>query len=211
MKRLGAASGIVYSVFVAVGLILLFGAEIDQKTDQEILSHYADSGNRTLGIVGFMLVTVGVLFFLWFLSTLQSRLASVEPEPRTYSVLAFGAGVSAAALLVGAVAVMTGTHFAVELASEFVVDPNLARFAISTSYLFLFGSVLVNVVLVIVTSVQALRTAVLPNWVGWAGFAAVVLAVVEAFLLPVFVVPVWVVVVSVVLMVNGPTSDPQAT
>ena len=39
----------------------------------------------------------------------------------------------------------------------------------------LMGSVLVNGVLVIATSVLALRTAVLPNWLGWVGFAAVVL------------------------------------
>ena len=207
MKRLGApASGIVYAVLVVVGIILLVGAQLDTKADQEILSHYADSGKRTGELVGFILVTAGVLFFIWFVATLRSRLRSIEPEPKTLSALAFGAGVTAAALLIGAAAVIVATSTAVEFSDEFVVDPNLARFALSTGYLLLTGAVLVNCVLVVATSVLALRSAVFPNWLGWFGFAAVVLAVGEAFLLPVFVIPVWAVVVSVVLMGRSPAS-----
>jgi hypothetical protein len=196
-------------VFVVVGIFLLIIGEVDTKTDQEIVSHYGDSANRTQEIVGFILVTVGVLFFLWFVSTLRSRLEFVEPEPRTLSPLAFGAGVAAAALLIGAAAAFAGTSFAAEIVNEFVVDPNLARFSDSTGYLLLTGSVLVNCVLVIATSVLALRTAVLPNWLGWVGFAAVVLAVLEAFLAPVFLIPVWVLIVSVVLMMPTSTSHTQ--
>lgn len=210
MKRLGApASGIVYAVLVVVGTLLLVLAAIDTKTDQEILSHYGDSGKRTGEIVGFILVTVGALFFLWFLSTLRSRLRSGEPEPKTLSALVFGAGVAASALLIGGAAVIAGTSFAAEFSSDFVVDPNLARFAVIIGFLFLIGSALVNSALVIATSVLALRTAAFPNWLGWVGFAAVVLAVVEAFLLPVFVIPVWVVVVSVVLMARSPATHSQ--
>ncbi len=200
MKRIGApASGIVYAVLVVVGLFLLVIAQIDGKTDQEILSHYADGGNRTGETIGFILVVVGVLFFLWFASELRSRLRAAESDPGTLSTLAFGAAVAGGALLVGAAAFFGGMSLAVDISSNFEVDPDLARFAVVGGYGFLIGSVLVNLVLVAATSVLALRTTVLPNWLGWAGFAAVVLAVVEVFLLPVFVVPVWVLVVSVVL------------
>lgn len=208
-ERWAPASGIVSAVLVVVGIFLLVAEQIDEDTDEEILSYYAESGNRTGEIVGFILVTVGVMFFLWFLSTLRSRLSSVEPEPRTLSTLGFGAGSTAAALLVGAGALLVGTSFAAELSSRFVVDPNLARFVVITGYAFLTGSVLVNLVLVITTSVLALRTAALPTWLGWVGFAAVVLAIVEVFLLPVFVIPVWVLVVSVVLIMPTPVDHPQ--
>ena len=211
MKKFGdSASGIVYAVLAVVGIFLLIQESITEATDEEILSHYADSGNRTGEIVGFILVTVGVMFFLWFLSVLRSRLGSIEHEPGTLSTLAFGAGVTAAGLLVGTAALLVGTSFATELSSDFVVDPNLARFAVSTGFVLLFGSVLVSFALVIATSVLALRTKVLPNWLGWVGFAAVVLAIVESILLPVFVIPAWVVVVSIVLMKGTPTSRPQA-
>jgi len=211
MKRLGApASGIVYAVLVVVGTILLVQESIDEDTDEQIRSYYADSGNRDTETVGFFLVAVGVLFFLWFISVLRSRLSSAEPEAKSLSSLAFGAGSTAAALLIGAAVFLAGTSWAVEIDNDFVVDPNQARFAVTTGYVLLMGAVLVNCVVVMATSVLALRTAVLPNWLGWVGFAAVVLAIVEVFLLPVFIIPVWVVVVSVVLMAGTSTSQLQA-
>lgn len=211
MKRVGApASGIVHAVLVVVGILLLVQESIDTNTDEQIRSYYADSGNRNAEIVGFFLVVLGVLFFLWFISVLRSRLSSAEPEPATLSFLALGAGSTAAALLIGAAVLLAGTTWAVEIDSDFVIDPNQARFAVTTGYVLLIGAVLVNCLVVIATSVLALRTAVLPDWLGWAGFAAVVLAIVEMFLLPVFIIPVWVLVVSVVLMMGTSTSRFQA-
>ena len=204
------ASGVVYAVLVVVGMLLLVQESIDDRTDEQIRSYYTDSGNRTTQIVGFFLVAVGVLFFLWFISVLRSLLSSAEPEAKVLSTLAFGAGSTAAALLTVAAALLAGTSWAVEIATDFVVDPNQARFVVTTGYVLLMGAVLVNCVLVIATSVLALRTSVLPNWLGWAGFAVVVLAIAEAFLLPVFIIPVWVVVVSVVLLVGTSTSQIQA-
>lgn len=209
MKRLGAASGIVSAVLVVVGIILLVQEQIDDDADEQIRSYYADGGNRSTQIVGFFLVALGTLFFLWFLSVLRSRLVASEPGPKTLSALAFGAGSAAAALLVGAVAVLAGTAWTVEISNDFVVDPNLARFGATTGYLLLMGAVLVELALVIATSVLALRTDGLPSWLGWVGFVAVVLAVVEALLLPVFVIPAWVLVVSVVLLMGPPAGRPE--
>lgn len=201
MKRFQAPmSGIVYAVLSVVGILLLVIAEPDSKTDEEVLSHYADSGNRAAEIIGFVLVSVGVVFFLWFLSTLRGRLQSFEPEPRTLSALGFGAGVAAAALSICSAALLAGVSFAVEYSSGFVVDPNAARYAVIVGYVLLVGSLLVNCVVVATTSALALRTPVLPSWLGWAGVAAVVLGIAESFVLPIFVIPLWVVIVSVVLM-----------
>ena len=203
------ASGIVYAVLFVVGIFLIVQEGIDTRSDQEILSYYADGGS-TGEMVGLLLVAVAVLFFLLFVSTLRNRLRSVELEPKSLSTLASGAGVTSAALLIGSGALLVSTSFAAEFISGFVVDPNVVRFAFGTGVLFLMGSVLVNGVLVIATSVLALRTAVLPNWLGWVGFAAVVLAVVEALLLPIFAIPVWISVVSVVLIVRTPTEATEA-
>ena len=68
----------------------------------------------------------------------------------------------------------------------------------------------INCVLIAATSTFALRTDVLPMWLGWVGFAAIVLAIVESFLLPVFVIPVWVIVTSIVTMRSAPSPDLQA-
>jgi hypothetical protein len=208
-RRVAPASGIVFAILYVIGEFILVEEQIDEGTNDEILAYYADSGNRTGQLVGFFLATVGVLFFLSFVVTLWSRLRSVEHEPRTLSSLALGAGVVAAGLLIGAVAMLAGTSFTVEYVEDFAVDADLARFSIMVGFLFLIGSVLVNCALIVTTSMLALRTEVLPNWMAWVGFGAVALAVVEAFLLPLFVIPVWVVFVSVLLIMRTPTSDPS--
>ncbi len=210
MKRLAApASGIVYAVLAVVGTILLVREEIDGATDDEILTYYDDGGNRALENIGVTMMLVGTMAFLWFLSTLWSRLRAAAGESRILADLAFGAGVVAAALYVGAALLLNATAATTEISSKFVVDPNLARFAVSTGFVFLVGSTLFNCVLIVTTSVLALRTDGFPKWLGWVGFAAVVLAIAEAFLLPVFVVPLWVVVVSIVMIRSTPATGPS--
>lgn len=204
------AAGIVYAVLSVVGMLLLILEEIDSSTDEEILSYYGDSANRTAEIVGFVLVLVAALSFLVFLSSLSGQLRDAAPEANTLTTLGFGAGVAAAGLLAGGGALLSATSNAVEISNRFDVDPNLARFAVSTGFVFVVASVLFNCVFVATTSILALRTTVLPTWLGWVGLAAIVLAIVEAFLLPVFVIPVWVLIVSIVLLTSTrarPTSD----
>jgi hypothetical protein len=197
-------------VTYVIGILLLVFDAIDEDSDEELLSYFADGGNRTGHIAGFLFVAVGVLFFLLFASTLWSRLRSVEPEPRILSTLAIGAGVVSAALLIGAAASLAATAFAADELSAFVVDPNSVRLTLYVGFLLLVSAVMTMSVLVVATSVLALRTSVLPTWLGWVGFAAVVLAVVEAALLPVFVIPVWAVIVSVFLIVRAPREATEA-
>ena len=205
MKRVGALSGVASAILVVVGIFLLIQEAIDEDTNKEIVSYYGDSGNRTSELVGFVLVVVGAALFVWFLSSLRARLRSAGDAARTPATLGFGAGVAAAALLVGAAALFSGMSMAAELTDRFVVDPDLARFALAVGFLLLVGWVVVNFALVIATSVVALRSDVLPTWLGWVGFVAVVLAIVEVFLAPVFVIPVWLLIVSIVLAVHEPT------
>ena len=111
-----------------------------------------------------------------------------------------GAGATAAALLLVAAALFGATSMAVQFSSRFSVDVNLARFALSTGYIAAFASVLVNCLVVIATSIVALRTPVLPSWFAWAGFAVVPLAIVESMLLfPIFLIPLWVLLTSIIL------------
>ena len=211
MKRLAAPiSGIVYAVLAVVGLLLIVWEEVDTRTDQEILSYYGNSGNRDTEGIGFMLMIVGAMAFLWFLSGLRSRLKSVAHESEILPDLTFAAGVVAAALFIGGGALLNATATTMDVSDKFTVDPDLARFAVAAGYLFLIGSVLINCVLIASTSVLALRTDVFPSWLGWLGFAAIVAAIVEVFLLPAFTVPVWVLVVSIVMIRSAPTRDLQA-
>ena len=206
-ERWAPASGIVSVLLFLVAFIVAPGDLGD--TDEEILAYYADSGNRAGEIAAFFLITVGVLCFLLFLSTLRNRLRSVEPEPKSLSALAFGAGVTSAALLIGAISLLVGTSAAVGETSEFVVDPNLARFAKNAGYLLFVASIMVMSLPVAATSVLALRTPVLPKWLGWLGLFVALVLLFAVFFFPLFVLWAWVLVVSVLLIVHTPTNHPQ--
>lgn len=200
--------GIAYAVLVVTGVLMLVREEIDGATDDQIVTYYGDSGNRTVEMIGSFAIVLGGLAFLWFLASLRTRLRSVESDSTVLSDLAFGAGVAATTLLLGATVLLSATSSTIAISSGFVVDPNTARLAVAAGYLFLIGAVLMNCVVVAATSMLALRSDGLPNWLAWLGGSAVVLAVVEAFLLPVFVIPAWVAVVSIVFA-RGTTSETQ--
>ena len=58
----------------------------------------------------------------------------------------------------------------VEFVDEFRVDPDTVRTITIAGFGFFLTAFMVAGVLVAATSVLALRTAVLPRWLAWAGF-----------------------------------------
>jgi MFS family permease len=69
------------------------------------------------------------------------------------------------------------------------------------------ASTMVASVLVAATSVLALRTAVLPRWLGWVGIVVALALLVAVFFIPVFLFWAWVLVVAVVLAVRTPSAQ----
>lgn len=208
-ERWVPAAGIAYVILSLVGtfLVLSLGDEFSPTdSDEEILAFYADSGNRTLEFVSVALYAFAVLFFLWFVSTLRDRLRTVEPEPKSLSALAFGAGVASAALLMAGISVHSAIPAAVEETDRFVLDPNTARLLEYVAFLLFVGSTMVASVLVAATSVLALRTAVLPRWLGWIGLVVALILLVAVFFFPIVALWAWAVVVSVVLMRRPPVA-----
>lgn len=211
MKRSDTSwSGIVYALLFVLGAFLLTTAEPESKTDEEILAHFADGGNRATMIVGFFVMVAAALCWLWFVNSLRSRLQTTAPEARSLSTLGFGASVAAASLLIAAATSLAGIAFVMEDTSRFVPEPDTARLVVMIGYLLLIGGALVNCVVVATTSVLALRTAVLPTWAGWVGVAAIALTLAEIALLPVLSIPVWAVIVSITVSKVSPGSSEPA-
>lgn len=208
-ERLAPMSGVLYAVLYVAGAVLLLFDAIDEDSDADLVAYFADGGNRANHIAGFVLAAVGLLFLLVFVATLWSRVRRVESEPRILSTLVAGAGVTSAALQLVAASLFTSTAFTAEdLGADFVVDPNTVRLTLHVGFVLLMGAVFVMSVLIAATSILAIRTAVLPRWLGWLGFVAIVLAVLEALLLPVWVIPAWAATVAVVLIVRPPATEP---
>lgn len=137
-----------------------------------------------------------------FVTNLRGRLRAVEPEPHSLSSLAFASGIASATLLMAAVSVAFGPSFTVEDSDRFTVDPDVARLVSDTSYLLLVGSMMVTAILIAATSVLAIRTAVLPTWLGWVGLVVALAQLVGIFFFPLFALWAWVLIVSIALIVR---------
>jgi hypothetical protein len=199
MNRWAPLSGIAYVLLSLIGLLLVSGSPAAGDSDQEWLSYYADSGNRQQEIVAFFLFVLAALFFIWFAAVLRGRLLTYETEPRTLSALVYGSGVASAVLLMAGVSGGVAHSFTIWDTDEYVLDPNVARLVGDMSFLFFACSMMVAVILIAATSVLAIRTPVLPAWLGWIGLVAALAELFALAFFPLFVLWAWVLLVSIVL------------
>lgn len=207
LERWAPVSGIVYGVLFALGLALIAWDEVDSKSDAGIASYYGDSGSRNQEELGLVLVVLAVLFLLVFAAALSDRLRAEEAGGRLVPPLVFGAAMAAAALQVGAAALLVTTSTAVDLVDNFSVDPDLARVALASGFNFLYAGLAAMLLLTLAAAVGIFGSSTLPRWLGWLSLVAVVAAILEAILLPVFTVPIWVTVTSLVLMTRPQASS----
>jgi hypothetical protein len=201
-------SGIVYVVLFVVVLVVIGDSPAASDPDADFVSYYADSGNRNKEFAAFFILVVATMFFLWFVTDLRARLRAVESEPHGLSTLAFGSGLVSAAMLLGAVCVGVGPAVTRVDSDRFTVDPDTVRLTGDTSMLLLVSSTMVAAVLVAATSVLAIRTGVLPAWLGWIGLILALAALVAVFWIPILAYLAWVFVVSVVLIVRPAAPAP---
>ena len=184
LERMGAACGIVYAMLIYVG-----------------------SGiGGTTSTVGISLVLLGLLFFLFFLGSLWATLRRAEGGSAWLSTTGFGAGLTAVTIGLGGAAPVLAARY-----RSGTLDPQLARTLLDIEEASFFLTFLPLAVLLAAFAIVAIRSGVLPGWLGW--FAAVLSA---AFLfgglagsidlefewaaLPMLLYPFWVVPTSVVLL-----------
>lgn len=189
-------------LFVLLFVIAIVTTPDTGEANREILEHYADEGNRRNDIILTFLLASAALAFVWFTSHLRSLLAAAAPRS-ALPTLALGAGVASAGLLLVAAATFGSISFTYE-EGDFALDPNTARLVGSIGYGVLVGSMWMAGLLVLATSLVALKTRVLPAWLAWLGLL-VTLALVFAFaFFPIFALLAWVALVSVLLLARPP-------
>ncbi len=204
-------SGIAYVVLFIIGFSLAEGSPQASDPDADFVSYYADSGNRTQEIAAFFLIVLAALALVKFVAHLRGRLKTVESEPHSLSTLVFGAGIASATLLIAAVALGISPSFTRADSDQFTIDPDTIRLVGDTSYLLLVSSVMVASLLIAGTSLLAIRTAVLPTWLGWLGLLVAIATLFALFFIPILVLLAWVLVVSVVLILRPQASDAAST
>ncbi len=210
-SRLGRWAPLSGIVFVALWIGAFAVALVDERgdSDAEIVAYYADEGNRGQDQTLFFLVVLASLVFLAFLAVLRSRLVRAEGRAGTLTTVTFGAGIAAATLWIVAAVFWMAISYTASETKEFRVDPDTERLVSEMGYLFFVTGIYATIPVVLGTSLIALRTRVLPRWLGWLGLlvAGSLLAALGVF--PFFFFLGWVLLVSIVLLArDAPAAEP---
>ena len=167
-------------------------------SDQEILDHYADSGQRTKEAVAFFLIAAAALSFAVFATALRSIVAREERGAGMLAALLWAGGIACAALLLAGNAVSRAAAFA-SMDDVFQLEPDTRRLFEDAGLLLLASGAIAAILLVVGVSLAALRHRLLPRWLAWAGFPAALLLPLAVGFLGFLVLALWVLAVSAVL------------
>jgi hypothetical protein len=205
-ERLAAVAGLAFVVLWVAAFSL--GIEVG-PSDEEVLEHYADSGNRTKEAVAFFLIAAAVLAFLIFATTLRSVIWRAERATAMLAALAGAGGIACAVLLIAGNAVSRAPAFAA-MSDDFELDPNTRRLIEDAGLLLLASGAIAAMLLLVAVSLAALRHGLLPRWLAWAGFPAAALLPLAVSFLGFLVLALWVLAVSAAFAVRGPQAEPTA-
>ena len=191
-ERWWGVGGIVFAVLFVIGFALV-GDSGD--TGAETLAFYDENRARTIAAFFFFLASA--IAYVCFVAAVRAVLARAEPEPRGLAGLGFGAGIVTAALIVVGASPLaalsdTAGDAGAESADAFALVNSLA-------YPLLTGAIAVSSLLALAVGLVALRTGVLPRWLGWVSVVAAPIILVAVLFVPIFVFLAWVAVVSGVL------------
>jgi hypothetical protein len=139
-------------------------------------------------------------------------LVRAEGGPGTLSSLVFGPGLVFTGLYVAGVSMFVAPATLAD-ESNFKLDANTAEMLNDAGYLLLVAGVMIAAIMVLSASTAALRTGVLPAWLGWVGLVVAVAMLFAVFFVPILVFVAWVLVVSLVMLVaawrvRGGTAPP---
>jgi hypothetical protein len=206
-ERLAALAGIAAVAFWIVGLVVQ-GEPPEEEGEgaspgsggADVLRWYTDETNTILA--GGFTFQVGVLFFLIFLVALRLRLASVEGGSGFLTLLASGAGIAMAVLLLAA----PGGDMAAAINDEELTPDSALALRFISDALFV-GAELSAALFVAATGLLAVRLRALPVWLGWISFLLALLMLIPpiGWAGLVFGMPLWILATSILLYLRAPT------
>ena len=200
------ASGLVFVVaFVALYFLFFVPDEVaTQGADAtQIADYYRESGAAGL-LLAYSLIGLAGAALLWFVGSLRASLRLLEPDPGRLSDIAFGGGVASAILLLAGGATLLAPFTVVAIESEETFDPTFHGVLSAMGFTSINFALLASAVMVVATSLVALRWGTFPGWFAWVGFiVALALALNILYFFGLFVWIGWVLLISVLVLTRG--------
>jgi hypothetical protein len=197
-RRAAAIAGIVFGVLLITAMVM---ARIALE-EGSLESLESDAGRRRLIRFSLNLVPFAGIAFLWFIGVIREQIGVVED--RLFSTVFLGSGLLFLAMMFSGT--VTSTSLLEMLAGR---TPNIDIWAYgrsSTQVLISVYAMRMAAVFTLSVSTLGLRTAAIPRWVSFLGYAVALVLLVAAgeHKWTQLVFPAWVLLLSVVILVTRP-------
>lgn len=203
-RDVGWLTGALFVVLVIVAFFALGGDTPDgDASARKVVSFYDDNEGKEIAAA--VVLALSTVPLLWFTSLLRGRLRDVLPQGSVIPTFAAGGGALAAAGFASAGAI----HFALaDYSSDIQPAAAQALNALDSDFFLPFTTGLA--VLLLALSVAAIRSSVLPRWLGWVGVVMFVVYFTPAGFVAFGLTGIWIIVASVMLYLRGGAAPAQA-
>jgi len=185
-------TGVLFVVLTVASFLI--GGEPPDTDDsvREVVEFYSDNDSRNM--IASVVASLGAVSLVFFAASLRRALRRGEDGAGLLSVVAFGGGVVAAT----GIATDAAIRFALaDVADD--IDPVAVQALHAFWSDFFFPMVVGMGLLLLATSLAALRTRVIPVWLAWVGIAIFVVFFTPAGFVAFLLSALWVLIVSVLL------------
>jgi hypothetical protein len=196
-RDVGWLTGALFVVLVLVAFFAVGGSTPDgDASAKKVVSFFHHHKDKQIAAA--IVLTLSSVPLLFFTASLRSRLHDALPPGSVIPAFAVGGGILAAAGFVTGAAI----HFALaDLASKIQPAAAQALNALDNDFFLPFTTGLA--VLVLATSVGAIRARVLPRWLGWVGVVLFVVFFTPVGWIAFMLSGIWMIIASVLLYVRG--------
>jgi hypothetical protein len=198
--RAGAIAGIVFSILLIIGLVLIRVSVPASPVDAGTWL----SGHRKSVDLGLSLLPFAGIAFLWFIGVLRDRMGA--QEDRFFATVFFGSGLLFLAMIFAASAVSGGLMMAYRVMPGKMLDSGIYTFARTVAYQVVnVYAIRMAAVFMISTGTLAIRIRIFPRWMVFLGYALALFLLLSPGRLAwaPLVFPLWALLISIhVLLAN---------
>jgi hypothetical protein len=209
----GSLCGLLYVVLFVVGSILMFDGPMGDEPPAKYIAFYGDSGNRDKINIAWLLMGLGLFFFVWFVAALREKVRDAELRDGGHdgmmgSLVTIG-GTAYAAVAMAATGLSAGVRTMSDDTYHHEVFPGVIHAANDAVYIMHVTGTAALAAMIFATSLVIFASGVLPRWLGWFGVLAGVAALASIMFFTMLVWLLWIAVLSVILFMQA--RKPAAT
>jgi hypothetical protein len=196
----GLLAGIVFAVGLLSVLLVPGGGTV---TEQQFTDFYGSGARRTTALALYFVLVAGSWLMGWFFDELCTRVG--QGRGRVARRVAW---LGSAAVVIGGAVALAPTGVQVNSGRGFVGVPLAHTFEQAGLLIVVAGGVYSFALAVLLLSLDARRSSVMPSWIGVSGIVVAVLLLASYVVLPMVLLPLWVVAVG--LGSRQPGGEPAA-